>query len=157
MVPDPLTCLKKLVQQCCQIVSLEYSSLVRDDLCTGLISAVSMSDMRDPGTNGSSGQQSYIPLVPFSKMELLSLNDIHTALIPLPLALPFCLLDSQRGTATHKQEVFLICASGKKSTKQSLATTVNPLHQGSSNPVPEGHCPAEFSSKPDQTNRPMIF
>lgn len=53
------------------------------------------------------------------------------------------------------QEVFLICA--KESTKQSLANTVNPLHQGSSNPVPEGHCPAEFSSKPDQTHLPMIF
>lgn len=94
MVPDPMTCFEKLVQQCCQIVTLEYSSLVRDDLCAGLISAVRRSDMRDPGTNGSSGQESYIPIVLFSKMELFSLNDIHTALIPLSLALPFCLSDS---------------------------------------------------------------
>ncbi|KAK9979957.1 hypothetical protein ABG768_013360, partial [Culter alburnus] len=103
MVPDPLTCFEKLVQQCCQIVTLEYSSLVRDDLCAGLISAVRRSDMRDPGTNSSSGQQSYIPIVPFSKMELFSLNDIHTALIPLSLALPFCLSGSWSGTATHIQ------------------------------------------------------
>lgn len=75
MAPNPLTCFEKLAQQGCQRVTLEYSSLVRDDLCAGPISAVRGSDMRDPGT---CGQQTHVPIVPIYKLELLSLDDTHS-------------------------------------------------------------------------------
>ncbi|KAF4116949.1 hypothetical protein G5714_001502 [Onychostoma macrolepis] len=86
--PDPLTCFEKLAQQGCQTVALEYSSLVRDDLCAGPISAVRRSDVRDPGTGG---QQTHIPIVPISKLELFSLDDIQ----PLFLFLFLSISDSQ--------------------------------------------------------------
>ncbi|KAL1279733.1 hypothetical protein QQF64_014333 [Cirrhinus molitorella] len=93
--PSPLTCFEKLVQQGCQTVTPEYSSLVRDDLCAGPISAVRRSVMRDPGTGSSGEQQTYIPIVPFSKLDLLSLDDTHTAVITLSFCLLFCLAGSQ--------------------------------------------------------------
>jgi len=42
-------------------------------------------------------------------------------------------------------------------SKCSSTQHVLPLEQGFSNSVLESHCPAEFSSNPDQTHLPVSF
>ncbi len=46
---------------------------------------------------------------------------------------------------------------GNKAQDYFVCLSFSLVKQGSSNPTPEDHCPAAFSSNPAQTQEPVIF